>query len=163
LAIVAHAASTCSQLSSTSSSRRAFMCAASACNSDVVPSCRTRQRLRHHLRHQRGVGDRLQCDEPRAIGMLVEDFGGELQREPRLADAAGTQQGDQPRGFQKLPDMREVVLAADERRQLLRQIVRRRVERAQRRKILQQIRVQQLIHALRDVEAPQAHHTQLAQ
>ena len=51
---------------------------------------------RHRLRHETRIGERSELDEPHAIGEVVHDFGSNLQREARLADAAGAVQQYQP-------------------------------------------------------------------
>ncbi len=89
---------------------------------------------RHRLRHEPRVGDRRQLDEPHAVREFVHEIGGDLQRQARLADAAGAHQRQQWRAGQQRRDFGLLTLAADERRQLLRQVVGRRLQRAQRRK-----------------------------
>ena len=59
--------------------------------------------------------------------------------------------------------LRELALAADERRELLRQVVGRRLERAQRRKILPQLRMQHLVHVLGCRQIPQPDRAEIAQ
>ncbi len=90
-------------------------------------------------------------------------FGRQLQRQPRLADATGTGQRQQSGRAQQCPDFIEFTLPADEGGQLLRQVVRRRLQRAQCGKFLAQRRVHHLVDALRTGEVAQAHRSQLAQ
>ena len=60
-------------------------------------------------------------------------------------------------------DLGELALAADERGHLLRQVVGRRLQRAQRREFLPQLRMQDLIDALGAREVAQPHGAQIAQ
>ena len=59
------------------------------------------QRLRDRLGHERRVAQRRQADpeDPRLEG--GHELGGGLEREPRLARAAGTREGDQARAVAK--------------------------------------------------------------
>ena len=45
----------------------------------------------------RGVGQRRELDEPHAVGKVVQHVGADLQRQPRLAEAAHAEQRQQPR------------------------------------------------------------------
>ncbi len=85
------------------------------------------------LRHEVGIRQAREFDQPHAIRKRVEQVGGDLQREPRLAAAAGAGQREQPGLAQQRLHFRDFLFAADEARQLLRQVVGRRVQRAQRR------------------------------
>jgi hypothetical protein len=121
------------------------------------------QRARHRLHDEAGVRDRGQLDEPHAVRIVVEHVRGKLQREPRLADAARADQREQPRAVQRLARLDQFALAADERRGLLRQVVRRRLERAQRGEVAAQRGVLQLVEALGAGEVAQPHEAQVVQ
>ena len=95
------------------------------------------ERGRHRLRHEPRVGQRRQLDEPDAVGIVVEHVGRDLQRQPRLADAA------RRRSASAAASCRAAVSTSASSRSrptndvdLLRQVVRRRLERAQRREVL---------------------------
>ena len=111
----------------------------------------------NRLRHEPRIGKRRQLHEPDAIGKVVHDFGRQLLRQPCLADAAGPEQRQQPGVAQQCPHFVQLALAPHERRQLQRQVVRRRLQRAQRGKRLAQLRVHELIDALRARQVAQAH------
>ena len=81
--------------------------------------------FRHGLGNERRVAQRGQLDEPDAIRILVEHRARHLQRQPRLAAAAGTGERQQSRGGQPSLDLRDLLVAADEARQGLRQVVPR--------------------------------------
>ena len=88
------------------------------------------------LRDHPGIGDRRELDQPNAVGVIVQHVGGRLQGQPRLAQAARAKQRHQPPFLQRAPDFGQLALTTDERGHLLRQVVRRRGERTQRREIL---------------------------
>ncbi len=56
-------------------------------------------------------------------------LGSGLQRQPSLAQTAHAEQRQQARGAEQAPDLRQLALAADERRRLERQVVRDLVDR----------------------------------
>jgi hypothetical protein len=90
--------------------------------------------VEHRLRHAGRVGDGCQLDQPRAVrdgglggGELVaQEPSGDLLGQPRLAGAAGTDDGDEPAGDQAGPHRPDVVVPADEARQSGTQVGRRR-------------------------------------
>ena len=97
---------------------------------------------RDRVRRSKMVGERgfsdngTKSDEPDAVLVPVEQIGAHLQREARLADAARAPRRDEPVGLgEQLRDGEDVDVAADEARDLKRQVVRQRFERAQRREI----------------------------
>ena len=112
---------------------------------------------------ERIVAQRRELDEPYAVRMLVHRFGRDLQRQPRLAEPARTDEGQQSAAAKQPDDGAHLRFAADERCDLLRQVVRRRLERAQRREIAAQIGMQQLEHALRCGKIAQADRAEIAQ
>ena len=98
----------------------------------------------HRLRHQPGIADRREFDQPHAVRIIVEHLCRHLQRQARLAEASAAQQRQEPRLAEQPGDFGEFALARDERRQLLRQVVRRLRERPQGRKLSLQRRMHDL-------------------
>ena len=117
----------------------------------------------HRLRHQLRIGDWRELHEPDAIRIFVEHVGCDLQRKAGLAEAADAVKRHQSRFAQHLLHFGELALAADERRDLVRQVVRRRLHRAQRGKLGTQLRPDDLIHALGMREIAQPHAAEIAQ
>ncbi len=118
---------------------------------------------RDSLRHEPRVGDRRELDEPDAIGKLVEHVSSDLQRQPRLAEAAHSEQREQPRAPEQLADFGLAAFAANERRHLLRQVVGRRFERAQCGEFLAKLGMHRLVDVLRTREVAQPHAAEVAQ
>ena len=112
--------------------------------------------------HDGGVAYGRQVDEPRAIAIGVEHIARDLQREPGLAQAADAKQCQQSRALQQRLGFLDFALASDKRRQMSGKIVRRRLERAQRRKLLPQAWVHDLVRVLAARDAPEAHVTEVA-
>ena len=121
------------------------------------------QHRRHGLRNQTRVRSGGELDQPYAVRVFVDDAGRDLQRKTRLAEAAGSDDGHQARARDQLRELDRLVGAPDERRHLLRQVVRRRLERSQRRERLAQRRVHDLIDALGVGEIAQSHEPEIAQ
>ena len=117
--------------------------------------------LGHGLRHQRRVRQRRQLDQPHAIGVLVQHLGTDLQRQAALADAAHAQKSQEPRLAEQPPHLGELTLAPDEAVELLRQVVRRRLQRAQRRESRAQLRVLELKHLFGPGQIAQPHPAQV--
>ncbi len=95
-------------------------------------------------------------------GKLSITLVADLQRQPRLPQTAHAEQGEQARTFEHFLDFLALPFAADERRQLLWEIVRRRLELAQRRKILIEPRVDDLEHRFGGRQALEPHRAQVA-
>ena len=89
--------------------------------------------------------------------MFLQHVGGGLQREPRLADATDTDQRHEPVRSEQRLDLGLLPFPADERCDLLRQVVRRGLQRAQRRKVSPQLWMHDLVDALGAREIAQAH------
>src|SRR5260370_42681197 len=66
--------------------------------------------------------ERRQIDKPCAIGVGGFQRAGELYCQPRLADSAGTDEGQQPRLVGDLSKVVHFPLAAEERTEICRQI-----------------------------------------
>mgnify|MGYP007135457263 CR=1 FL=1 len=79
------------------------------------------------LHDEAWIGERRELHEPHAVGIRVEQTGGDLQRKPCLPAAADGGEGEQPRGTEQTCHLGDLVLAADEARGLRRQVVHRRV------------------------------------
>ena len=77
---------------------------------------------RRRLRHERGVAEARQIDEPSAIGQLRQRVGGGLERQPRLAAAPGPGERHEPGALQQASDLGALALTADERGQLAREV-----------------------------------------
>ena len=86
-------------------------------------------------RHRLRIGDRGQFDQPHPVAAAVEQIGGDLQTQPRLAAAARAGQRDHARGIHQGADRGQLAGASDERGELGREVVRQGhvAERAQRR------------------------------
>ncbi len=74
------------------------------------------QRLEHGVRHERGVLQPGELDQPDAVGERAGQPGGGLHGQPRLADPARAGQRDQPRPRQQVLDLGHVGLASHETR-----------------------------------------------
>ena len=90
--------------------------------------------LDHRLNNPIRVIQRGELDQPDAVFERRQHVGAKLQRQARLAGAAGAGQRQQMRPRQQFPDIRQLVLAPDEAGQLNGQVIRVAVERAERRK-----------------------------
>ena len=108
---------TCSQLSRISISLRDFRCAHSVCISGRLASSRTPSTRAVSLGDQR-TRSRIVCkiDEPDAVGIGVHDARADLQREPRLAEAAHAEQRQETRRRRACRSISSpLALASDER------------------------------------------------
>ena len=104
----------CSQLSSTSSSFLSPMARATASGVTLLGPSRQPERTGHRGRHERGIGQRRQLDQPSAVGELAEDTAGDFQGEAGFADAAGSGQGHQTIGGHEVPQPRHRRRSANE-------------------------------------------------
>src|ERR1700688_2260454 len=80
------------------------------------------------------VGYGRKVGQPHAIGILVEQIGGDLHRKPCLTHAAGTDYRKETVLTEESFRFLKIVLAAAKTCRLNREIVRPRVERRERRK-----------------------------
>ena len=122
----AAASTTCSQLSSTSSSRF---------ERERVRDAMRRRRARSEFEPERGgdgdrdevgIGERRELDDPDPVGKFRQQVSCDLEAEPRLADAAGAGQRDEAMGGAEVQDLVELGVAADQFGNRLRQVRRRR-------------------------------------
>ena len=121
------------------------------------------QDLGQRRRHRSRIDQRRQINEPDAVGKRVEDLGSDLERQAGLADAAGPEQREQPRSGKQTADFAGFLLAAYERRQGTRKVRWCADQRSQRRKLLPQLRVDELIDRLGCREIAQAQRPQIEQ
>jgi hypothetical protein len=89
---------------------------------------------RRRLRHEHGVAEARQVDEPSAVGQLRPRVRRDLERQPRLAAAPGAGERHEPGAAQQARDLRALALTADERGQLAREVAAARRRRARRRR-----------------------------
>jgi hypothetical protein len=61
--------------------------------------------------------------EPRPVARAVEQVGGDLEREARLAAAPRADEGDEARGRDELAEFSQLLCAPDEARELHREVV----------------------------------------
>ena len=101
----AAAARTCSQLSTTSRSRRPPSASATVSMSGVSPCGRDAQHGRDRRRDRGRVADRRELDHPHAVGELAGHLGPDFEGEPGLADPADAAQRDQPARPHELGDL----------------------------------------------------------
>ena len=113
----------------------------------------------HDLRHRSRITDRPKLHEPRAVPIARQALGRDLQRQPRLAHTPDTRERHHPTLVERRDDLRDLRVAADERRDLRRQIPRKRLQRLQRRELARA----DLEHPLRAGQVPQRVLTQIDQ
>ena len=101
-----------------------------------------------------GVGDHRKLDGERAVVELVHEVCCDLHRKARLARAAGTGQGHEPHVVvaYEPADRVELLVPADERRRLRRQIRASALERPQGRELRRQAGDEELVQALRPAQ-----------
>ena len=80
-------------------------------------------RLRDRRQHKLDLADRLQPDQPDPVRKGIPQPSGHVQRQPRLADPAGTGQRDQPhsRTAQQIIEVGQLDIAPDQGSQWNRQ------------------------------------------
>ena len=86
------------------------------------------QDLRSDIGNQRRLFDGSEIHEPDAIGIFLQHISADLQRQTRLAEAAHAQQGQQAGTLEQFLDVGKLALAPDEGGDLLRKIIRCRLE-----------------------------------
>ena len=77
---------------------------------------------RDRLEDEVGVDDGPELDQPRPLVVVVEVIGRQAEAQPRLADAARSDEGQERRDAQDRPGVGELAVAPDEARQLARQV-----------------------------------------
>jgi hypothetical protein len=78
----------------------------------------------HRLRHEIGVGERGELDQPHPVLDVLRRLRGDREGEARLARAPGTGEGQKPALREQSLDLCRLALAPDEAGQLQRQVVR---------------------------------------
>ena len=73
------------------------------------------ERLRERRRDARRILKRPEFRQQHAVTIRIGDFGGDLQREPRLADPATANDRDQPPGTHQPLQLDQLALAPNER------------------------------------------------
>ena len=134
-----------------------FRCAQSVCGerlARLLAHARAPGRRRSGTSDGSRIGARSTNQTPSGYASIMS--ARDLQRQPRLAEAAHAQQRQQARFPSSALASRQLPLAPDERRELLRQVVRRRLERAQRREILPELRMQRAGRRARASTGPSA-------
>ena len=91
------------------------------------------ERARDLGRDLRRVAERRQLGEPHAVRVAVEEAAGGLEHQPGLAGPARADERDEPVALDQRHDLGELLLPADEARQLDRQVGSARAQRAERR------------------------------
>ena len=81
------------------------------------------QRADHRDRHQIGIGDRRQIDQPHPAAESTGDLGGDLHRQARFADTARAGERHEPVVGQDLPHVVHFGFAAHETRELHRKML----------------------------------------
>ena len=109
------------------------------------------------------VADRGELRAPHAVGERVELVGRGVQRESRLAAAAGAGERHQPVLAHGLTHRRDLGVATDEARNLRGQVRRHRAERPQRRELVSEIGVHELPDPLGPPEILQSMQSQIAE
>ena len=122
------------------------------------------QRLRNRRDDQRGIADGRQRHKKDAVLKIVQQIGGHLERQARLAGSPGPGQGQQAHvgAPQQCADSRHLSFSPDKQSGERRQIVGAEVERPERRKIGRQIRGDHLVDALGPGDVSQAALAQVA-
>jgi hypothetical protein len=115
---------------SSSLSRRYSLSVSSRVCPGLFPEC---ERPGDRGQHKRRIPDRRQVDHEDACGEPLDQLGAELKGKPRLAGPAGPREGDETDvgAADQLPELGDLALPAEQRRQLGGQIGRARPERPQ--------------------------------
>ncbi len=100
-------------------------------------------------RDERGVRNRLERDEPRAVGEVIGDCLRHGDRQARLAGPAGTRDRDEPAGREESKQFVQLPGPTDEARQPRRQVPRPCVLRAERREGRPEARNVELVQPFR--------------
>ena len=87
------------------------------------------KRRRERIGNVPAFAQRGECDKVDAAGVILHDLGGDLQREPRFADAARPANRNDAILGEPVPKTRDLTLAPDEARDLRGQIIRVSVDR----------------------------------
>ena len=113
--------------------------------------------------HERRVAHRSEIDEEHAVGMTVEPFPGDLEREPGLARAAGAGQREQAGAVQQVIDLHDLGRSADEGRSQRGQVRSPRIQRTQCREVGVEPVDRQIVQMLRAIEVLEPVDAQVAE
>ncbi len=160
---VAHGAITCSQLSNTSNSRRDRKKSESVAASGRSDFWRTFNARRHRFRDKTGIVDRGKFDQPKAVGVLIENVRRDLQREARFSGPTWPGEREEMCCRQKPAHLSDLAFASDEAGELHRQIVGDALQRPECRKLRGQIGRRYLEQVLGTRQIAKAHRAQFAQ
>src|SRR6202022_2633325 len=94
------------------------------------------------------IGDRCELDQPHAIGIAVEEIGGEVQGQTGFSAASRTGQRQETGRLQKRHGSRELTRSTNKGRRLRREIVWRGIKTPNRGEAVRKPIDQQLIEAL---------------
>ena len=157
--IAAAASSTCSQLSITISRRRPAKAIAKL-SLTVNPACGVTPRaVATAVGHGGRISDRGELHEPHAVGELWRQVRGDVQRQPRLADATDARQRHQPMGVHQVGQFFDLGVTTDEAGCLGGEVARNGVDRLQR----WEVRAQPGAHAPgRSAAPPRGHEAGVA-
>ena len=97
-----------------------------------------------------------QLGQPDTVRESVEEMARRLEHQPRLARPTRPDQGDQPMLLEQGGDLAELLVTADEARQLYRQVRAARAERAERGERTREVLDDHLVHLLGSVDIAQA-------
>ena len=114
---------------------------------ETLPRAGT-ERGHHDLRHRVRVAGRRQLAQPCAARRPRKHLGRDLNGEAGLADTTDADDGDEPDVAERVGDRVDLLLAADERRDLRGQVAREGVERLQSRELASEAGRAELEHAL---------------
>ena len=114
------------------------------------------ERARDLGRDLRRVAERRQLGEPHAVRVAVEETAGSLEHQAGLAGPARADERHEPVALDERRDLRELLLAADEARQLDRQVGAARAQRAERRERPWEVVDDHLVDLLGPVDVAQA-------
>ena len=102
------------------------------------------------------VHQRRELDDPGAVPVAVDELRGCLEQHPGLPGTTDPRERDHPMVREQPADLGELALAADEGRQLDRQVREMRFKRAERREFVPQAGRPNLEHPLRAIEVSKA-------
>ena len=106
---------------------------------------------------QRRIRQRRQIHKPDPVRKGIERFACDSQRKACLARSTRTGKSHEPCAFafEEPADLLDLLLATDKRRELDRQVVPAPIKAVQRRELMREVRVQELIDPLRLQQIPQ--------
>ncbi len=155
-ASVATPSTRCSALSSSSSRSLSARNAVTVAMRRDARDLRCAEGARDLGRDLRRVAERRQLREPDAVRVAVEEAAGGLQHQAGLAGPAGADEGDEPVAPDERRDLGQLLLPADEARQLDRQVGAARAQRAKGRELPREVVDDHLVDLLGPVDVAEA-------